>query len=262
MKEIEKKHAMYNKERIERILDILKENGSMSVNELSGLFQVSGATIRSDLKKMEQAGLITRTHGGAMMNSPLLRETMLTERIHDDKKQLIAQHALQFIRERDILLLDTGTTMVALAEALVRSSFESLTVFSNDLDVIRILEEKEHFSLNLFGGKVRSRFHYCYGPEILYELSNCHFTTLFLAASAIHDVYGLTTENTDLARIKSEMIRASGNVILLSDSSKLGNVHLRKFASLSDVDTLVMDRDIPPEYETALRASIKNVVLV
>lgn len=253
---------MYNKERIERILEILKENGSISVNELAERFQVSGATIRSDLKKMREAGLITRTHGGAMVNSPLRRETMLTERVHADRKQLIAERALDFIHEQDILLLDTGTTMVALAEALVRSSFQELTVFSNDLDVIRILEEKEHFSLYLFGGKVRSRFHYCYGSEILDELSGCHFTTLFLAASAIHEVYGLTTENTELARIKSGMIRASAKAILLADSSKVGNVHLRKFASLSDVDTLIMDRDVPPEYEAVLRSSVNNLVLV
>ena len=253
---------MYNKERIERIFDILKENGSISVNELSDIFQVSGATIRSDLAKMEKTGLITRTHGGAMMNSSLLRETLLTERVHDDKKRLIAQNALRFVHERDILLLDTGTTMVAFAEALAQSSFEELSVFSNDLDVIRILEEKEHFSLTLLGGKVRSRFHYCYGPEIQNELSNYHFTSLFLAASAIHEFYGLTTENTDLAYIKSRMIKASGNVILLSDSSKIGNVHLRKFASLEDVDTLIMDKNLTPEAEKMLRSSIKNLVLV
>ena len=82
---------MYNKERIERIFDLLKEKGSISVNELSVLFQVSGATIRSDLAKMEKAGLITRAHGGAMANSSLYRETLLTERIHDDRKKLIAQ---------------------------------------------------------------------------------------------------------------------------------------------------------------------------
>lgn len=253
---------MYNKERIEKILDILKENGSISVNELAELFLVSGATIRGDLAKLEKAGLITRTHGGAMKRSSLLRETLLTERANTDKKKLIAEKALEFIREKDILLLDTGTTMVALAQALVHSSFEELTIFSNDLDVIRILEEKEHFTLYLFGGKVRSRFHYCYGPEMQHDLSNYHFTTLFLAASAIHEEYGLTTENTDLARIKSEMIKASGNVILLSDSSKVGNVHLRNFAVLSDVDTLIMDRDLTPEDEKALCSAVGNLILV
>ena len=60
---------MYNKQRIERIFDLLKEKGSIGVNELTELFQVSGATIRSDLAKMEKAGLIIRAHGGAMMNS-------------------------------------------------------------------------------------------------------------------------------------------------------------------------------------------------
>ena len=253
---------MYNKERIERIFDLLKEKGSISVNELSVLFQVSGATIRSDLAKMEKAGLITRAHGGAMANSSLYRETLLTERIHDGRKKLIAQRALEYVHERDIILLDTGTTMVAFAEALAKSSIEELSVYSNDLDVIRILEEKEKFSLTLLGGKVRNRFHYCYGPEIQNELSNFHFTSLFLAASAIHEVYGLTTENTDLAGIKRSMIKASADIILLSDSSKIGNVHLRKFASLSDVDTLIMDQNLTAEEEQMLSSSVRNLILV
>ena len=253
---------MYNKERIERIFDLLKEKGSISVNELSVLFQVSGATIRSDLAKMEKAGLITRAHGGAMANSSLYRETLLTERIHDDRKKLIAQKALEYVHERDIILVDTGTTMVAFAEALAKSSIEELSVYSNDLDVIRILEEKEKFSLTLLGGKVRNRFHYCYGPEIQNELSNFHFTSMFLAASAIHEVYGLTTENTDLAGIKRSMIKASADIILLLDSSKIGNVHLRKFASLSDVDTLIMDQNLTAEEEQMLSSSVRNLVLV
>ena len=253
---------MYNKQRIERIFDLLKEKGSISVNELTELFQVSGATIRSDLAKMEKAGLIIRAHGGAMMNSSLFRETLLTERVHDDRKKLIAQKALEFVHERDIILLDTGTTMVAFAEALAQSSIEKLTVFSNDLDVIHILEEKENFSLTLLGGKVRNRFHYCYGPEMQSELSNFHFTAVFLATSALHETYGLTTENTDLASIKSHMISAAEKVILLADSSKIGHVHLRKFASLSDIDTLIMDKIISADEEKKLRTEIHNLILV
>ncbi len=253
---------MYNKEREEQILEILKERGSISVNELAVLFHVSGATIRSDLTRMDHAGLLTRTHGGAIMPPSVLREPLITERVHDDKKQLIAEKALSYIHDHDIILMDTGTTMVALAQALVSSDIEELTVFSNDLDVIRILEEKKHFSLFLFGGKVRNGFHYCYGAEVQSELANYRFTTLFLAASAIHDVYGLTTENTDLARIKNEMVRASARVILLADSSKFGNVHLRRFASLSDVDTLITDREISAENEQKLRAMVKNLQLV
>ena len=157
------------------------------------------------------------------------------------------------------ILLDTGTTMTALAQALSRSEIEELTVFSNDLDVIRILEEKERFSLTLFAGRVRNGFHYCYGGEIQNKLENYHFSTLFLAASAIHQDYGLTT---DLARIESEMIRASDRVILLADSSMIGGVHLRKFASLSDIDLLIMDHGIDPENERMLRESVKNLILV
>ena len=217
---------------------------------------------RSDLTKLGSAGLVPRTHGGAIMASHVLREPSIVERAHDDKKRLIAEKALEFVHERDIILIDTGTTMVAFAQALARSDINELTVFSNDLDVIRTLEEKEHFTLSLPGGKVRNGFHYCYGDEIRNELSNCRFSTLFLAASAIHPVYGLTTENPELARIKSEMIIASVNVILLADSSKVGNIHFRKFASLSDADTLIMDRNLSPDEEKLLSASVRELLLV
>ena len=253
---------MYNEERIEQILKILKEKGSISVNELADIFQVSTATIRSDLTKMDAAGLVTRTHGGAIMGASVLREPPIVERVHDDKKRLIAQKALEFVHERDIILVDTGTTMVAFAQALAESDIDELTVFSNDLDVIRILEEKEHFSLSLLGGKVRNGFHYCFGNEIENELANYHFSTLFLASSAIHSIHGLTTENLELARIKSEMIRASVNVILLADSSKVGNIHFRKFAALSDVDTLIMDRSLSTDDEKLLGSSVRNFLLV
>ena len=75
-------------------------------------------------------------------------------------------------------------------------------------------------------------------------------------------MYGLTTENTDLAGIKRSMIKASADIILLSDSSKIGNVHLRKFASLSDVDTLIMDQNLTAEEEQMLSASVRNLILV
>ena len=253
---------MYNKERVERIMQILKQNGSVSVNELAEIFQVSGATIRTDLAKMDRAGMVTRTHGGAIMNSPILRETLLSERTNADKKRLIAQKALEFIHERGIILLDTGTTMAALAQALVQSPLRELTVFTNDIDVIRILEEKEHFDLTLFGGKVRNRFHYCGGSGLLQELANYHFSTVFLAASAIHEVYGLTTENIELANIKSEMIRSADEVVLLADSSKMGKVQLRKFASLSDVDTLIMDDGVDETDREKLRTAVGELILV
>lgn len=253
---------MYNKERIEHILEIVKKKRSVSVNELADRFGVSGATIRADLVKMDKAGLLTRTHGGAVTKLSVLREPLLTERAQDDKKRMIAAAALEFIHERDMILIDTGTTMTALAQAIADSPIEELTVYSNDLDVIRTLESKEHFTLSLFGGRVRNGFHYCCGGEILNELSNYHFNTLFLAASAFHETCGLTTENPDLARIKTAMIRAAANVILLADSSKAGSVHLRKFADLTDIDTLITDRALSRDYKQTLEQQIPTLITV
>lgn len=254
--------VLYNKERMEQILQIVKESGSVSVNELASRFRVSGATIRSDLTKLENSGAVTRTHGGVMLSSGLLRESKPTDRLHDAQKRAVAERALDYIQNGDVILLDTGTTMVSLARAIARSRIEELTVFTNDLDVARILEGKERFTLCLLGGRVRNGFHYCYSPEMLLELSGCHFHKLFLATSAIHLEHGLTTENPDLAQIKQGMIRASGQVILLTDATKFDQIHLKKFADLADLSVVIVDKALPSATEEALRRTVGEVILV
>lgn len=256
-----KESPMFNKERQQKILEMMKQNGSVSVNTLAELFHVTPATIRVDLSRLEAEGELIRTHGGAIANIPNHRELRLHERLNQDKKIRIASKAAELVREHDIVLVDTGTTTVSFANALVGSSRKELTVYTNDIDVIRILEEKESFSLHLLAGKVRNGFHYCCGPEISQTLEDCHFSKLFLTASAISMDHGLTVTNPELAQLKRDMIRASEQVILLADSSKLHHVDFQKFAELEQVDVLVIDSELSEEDRAELESAVKQVVL-
>lgn len=253
--------TLYNNERLEKILDIIRSQHSVSVNYLADYFHVSGATIRTDLSRLENKGDIIRTHGGATIKSAIYHEQLINERLHDDLKMLIANQALAQVGENDTILIDTGTTMLFFAQALVRSSISRLKIYTNDIEVARILEAKEEFDIHLLGGKMRNGFHYCYGHQLIEELKNYHFEKLFVAASAIDIERGLTIYNSDLAQMKAAMIDSSKTVILLADSSKAELVDFQTFADINSVDVLIMDSGVPPLYVQKLKEHIANIVL-
>ncbi len=249
-------------QRADKILEILRSQNSVSVNYLSEQLNVSGTTIRTDLTKMESSGIVVRTHGGAMLKTSLYREQAMTERLHDDKKMLIAAKALSHIENHDTLLIDTGTTMLFLARAIARSSLTKLRIFTNDLEVVRTLEVREDFEVNLLGGKIRNRFHYCYGNSLIQSLQNYNFEKLFLSASAISISHGLTVSTDELAQIKTAMIQSSHQIFLLADSSKVNHIDFRKFADLQEVDVLIMDQELSPSYQEKLQDMISCIELV
>lgn len=254
--------TVYNSERAEKILEIIRSQNSVSVNYLADYFNVSGTTIRTDLTKLENNGDIIRTHGGAMLKTSIHHEQLISERLNSDKKMLIADRALELVHNNDTILMDTGTTMLYLARALVKSPLTRLRVFTNDIEAVRILEEKEGFEIHLLGGKVRNGFHYCYGNQIIEELRKYNFEKLFVAASAISTTHGLTVSNDELGQIKTAMIRASKNIILLADSSKVNRVDFQTFADINEVDVLIMDSDVAPQYAQKLKDHISKVIFV
>ena len=258
----ESSNSLYNTQRRQRILELLQENSSVSVRYLADFFHVTGATIRSDLIWLEEKGDITRTHGGAILRPRFQREPSLGERKNDAQKERIAARAVSLIKDNDTILLDTGTTMLFLAKVIAASALTGLTIYTNDLAVARVLEENPDLHLYLFGGQVRTGFHYTYDTGICEALSNCHFDKLFLATSAMDLQYGLTTANPDLARLKRSMIHSAKEVILLADSSKLDRIDFQCFAHLEDIHTLIMDSEVPESDEEALRERISDVILV
>lgn len=249
---------LINSDRASKIIEIIRKNGTVSVNYLAELFQVSGTTIRTDLTRLEESGEIVRTHGGAMLRSSFTRETGIAERESKEEKNQIAEAAVQLLNNYDTVLIDTGTTMVAFARALVRSPLKNLRIFTIDFEVAGILENNSSFEIRLIGGKVRNGFHYCYGHQVIEELKKYNFEKLFLATSAIDPIHGLTTSNVDLAELKTTMLNVSRKIILLTDSSKIGRIDFQKFADISSIDTLITDNnanaDIIPVFKEQIGA--------
>lgn len=255
------KKVMYGELRKQQILGVIKEKKSASVNELADYFNVTTATIRTDLTELEKAGEVIRTHGGAILKSDIAHEQFLSERENEDKKIKVALEAVKLIEEEDSILIDTGTSTAALARILVNSDLKCLRIFTNDFEIARLLEGKSEFDVHLIGGRIRKGFHYSYGGTAISELRKYSFDKLFLATSSLNFDSGLTTYHTETADLKVEMIKSSNQKILLLDSTKVNKVSFAKFADLKEIETVVVDNEISTFDHQNLVKIIDNVII-
>ena len=136
-------------QRQNEILRILKEKKYLSVEELSSALSVSKVTIRSDLTALEEKGAVTRTHGGVMIAevAPRIVSNSLTE--HEAEKKSIGKTAAALIPDDAVIIIDSGSTTVRIAEFL---SDKNLTVVTNSFLVADILRSEKNIELMMLGG--------------------------------------------------------------------------------------------------------------
>ena len=240
--------------RLELIANLLQQNGSVEVSELSKLYGVTEKTIRQDLIKLEQLHIATRVHGGAL---PYKGENDIFPVIerknrHTQKKQSIAQAALKMIEENDVIFLDSGTTMLELAKLIDKR----VIVISSDPYILNELMHNENVMLYSTGGRLKREGGSCtlVGPDAVRMIRNYRAKKCFIGASALDFEQGLMVFSTDEIDCKRAMIKASQEVIALLDSSKLEQIAFVSFAGLGEINHLVTDSEIPQKYVEQLES--------
>lgn len=238
------KEPLYAEERKIKILELIKDNDKVSVMQLCDYFNVSGATIRNDLRELESSNLLTRTHGGAMFKSKTGFEldSQHKEGHHQSEKERIAETALELIEDGDTIILDTGTTTLELAKRL--SSKRNLTVVINDIQIARCLEEIEDINIIFIGGAIRKKFHCTVGTLGTKMISELAVDKAFMATNGISLKKGATTPEINQAETKKAMISIANKIIILCDSSKIGRSSFAQFADMQQVDIIITDRGI------------------
>ncbi len=224
------------------------EHGRVGVAELSEKLRVSGMTVRRDLEVLEERGFVRRVRGGAVVRTsnayepPYLRRSVQ----HPDAKQRIAEAALELILDGDTIILDTGTTALALARAL--RGRKVITVVTVALRVAMELANEHDIRVVVGGGFLRPGELSLVGAlaENAFHEFNCD--TAFFGVGGIHPVKGVTDFNPDDARIKRLALAAATRRVVLADASKLGRVAFVSVAACEDIDVLVTDA--PKEHPT------------
>lgn len=239
---------MFAEERQKKILELLKKNRRVSNTELIKKFGVSGTTIRIDLTELEQKGLLSRTHGGAILKEdPVFGEDSISSRRgkNRERKECIARKARKEIHDGDTILLDSGTTALELAKLL--KDVNNLTVITNDLQVALKLQKYHEIHLILLGGRVRTSFECTVGGMGIRTLEELSVDKVFMTTNALSVQKGATTPNLDNAEIKREMMKIGNRKYLLCDSTKIGTKTVCSYAKIGEFDILFTDDQITPE---------------
>ena len=217
-------------ERHKRILALLEAEGEIKVEDLAGRLDVSQVTMRKDLDILETQGLVERVHGRAIFSQRNRFNVAFLEELQTQvtAKKLIAEAAVDYIKEGDSIILDAGTTTFWLAQALV-GKFKSLLVITNSLPAALELS-KAGYKILLVGGEVLSHSLALTGPVTVNNLENYHVDRAFLGTSGISLSHGYSTADSNDADVKEQMIRAAEETYILTDSSKFERNCLVSFA--------------------------------
>ncbi|WP_017688939.1 DeoR/GlpR family DNA-binding transcription regulator [Paenibacillus sp. PAMC 26794] len=241
-------------ERYEKIVEWVDTQGSMRVTELSERCGVTEETIRRDLDKLEQAGRLRRSHGGAVSvkyKDELQSEIPYPERAvaHAEEKRRIASEAVKMVESGDRIALDASTTAWYMAAGLPNIP---LTVLTNSIKVAAELSNKEQIRVIATGGQLASKSLSFVGPLAERSLDAYHVDKVFLSCKGVHLTKGISESNELQALVKQKMIHIADEVILLADSSKFNIQAFTRVAEMSSVGKVITDQGVDEERISAL----------
>jgi DeoR/GlpR family transcriptional regulator of sugar metabolism len=229
-------------ERRNQLAQLLVSEGSVKVGELAELFHVSTETIRKDLIYLENKGFAIKSHGGAIPSSELLERPLHTRSLeHVDEKNKIAQAAIQFISEKCILVLDSGSTSFAIAKLLTIK--KGLTVITNSVTITQLLSMSENTVYSL-GGEVRGSSMALVGPWARDILSTIKADVAFLGTDGFHSRSGPCSSSVAEAEIKKAMVQSSKRSIVVCDHSKFEKDSMYQYCLWNEIECLITDPGI------------------
>jgi DeoR family transcriptional regulator of aga operon len=238
---------VFPEERRTVILSILNEAGRCRVIDLARKLAVSEVTVRQDLDVLEKQGLLSRTHGGAILIAKrgYERSFNIEESAFQEEKARIGQAAAGLVSDGETIILDVGTTVTEIARNLQMR--KGLTVVTNALNIAMLLEKAPEITVLVTGGTLRSKQHSLVNPFGQFILERIQVDVAFIGVNGVEAEHGVTNVNMAEAEMKTLFLKAARRRILVADSSKIGNVALAKVADLRDIDLLITDEQADPE---------------
>jgi DeoR/GlpR family transcriptional regulator of sugar metabolism len=239
--------------RQQRICELLALRGECSVDELTATFGVAGMTIRRDFEMLAQQGKVIRTHGGAAMAQRISFEFSFLERVRENHaaKQAIARAAAAMIEDGQSVLLDSGTTTLALSQCL--RGKKRLRVVTTSLPIASQLQFDPEIEVLLLGGYLRSG-----SPDLAGALTEANLETIrtdlaFIGADGIDATGAVYNQSPEVARMLAKMAASAQRVFVVADSSKLGRVALYRYGRLTDWAGLISDQGADRSLLASLR---------
>jgi DeoR/GlpR family transcriptional regulator of sugar metabolism len=240
------------------ISESINADGAVTTEELVSRFGVSLMTIWRDLTALEENGLLRKVRGGAVRVEPRGGEEPLytsKQVINLELKEAIARYAVEhFVRDGDIIFMEAGTTVAAMARHLRR--YRQLTVIGNGLGTMNELAPLvPDLTVYCCGGMLRAVANTFVGPQAEEYFRHINASTCFLSATGVSFPEGITDVSLLEIQVKRAMAHNAGRVVFLMDSTKFGAKSFARVLEFDAIQTLVTDDGAPAAYVEQLKAA-------
>lgn len=245
-----------------RILEMLQEDGNARVRDLSKAFGVSEPTVRLDLDRLQEEGLVVREHGGAYLKSvpQQVRTLSLQHTENMDRKVRIARAAAQLIENGDSLILDSGSTVTEIAKNL--DDKKDLRIITNSLNIALLLGGHLTFEVMVTGGVFKAPTLSLTSDKAAAFFNQIHVRKLFLATGGISFDVGLTYPSLSDLPVKRAMIEAADETYLVADATKIGRIAFAALGPLDRIQYLITDPGISDKDRKQFAALGIKVIVV
>lgn len=244
-------------ERRARMLSYIRHSAFVRIQELSQRFGVSEVTVRSDLDILGRDGGVRRVRGGAVRVAHADHEVVFEARTgaHAEEKRQIARAAVEMIAPGDSIILDVGTTTMAIAHALAdRSDLQGVTVFTPGLNVAMALERAiPRLQVVVTGGTLRPQQHSLVEPLGTLILERIRATLAFVGCNGVEARLGVMAVSLPDAALKQALIRAASRAVVVADASKLGQTALVGVCGVEAVEAILTAGELEPSALAGLR---------
>ena len=253
-------------ERRSQIAQMVLEKGKVGVCDLVEQFRVTETSIRRDLTLLEDGGRLKRVHGGAVPIPGSSRTDSYSEKmeLHIMAKERIGKYTAGLIKQKDVLLLDSGTTTLQLVHQIpsVFRQGNMIKLVTNSLPIAQEVLTWPSPNLTILGGFYLPDYQATIGPHTLAQLRELTADKVFLGADGLTLQNGATTADILMAEVDQMMVERARQVILVTDSSKFGRVGFVPVKSVTAFNTIITDTNAPADMVKAIQDLGVEIILV
>lgn len=240
---------MLKQERTQQILALLSQRGSMTVEELGRELYVSAPTIRRDLSEMQRAGMLVRTHGGALPLGDGRAELPVGMRstLHAPEKLRLDRAAARLVTNGSVIFIDASSTALHIIDHL--TGLENLKVITNSMQALLLLN-KHGIRAYCTGGQLIGQSLAFAGSAAERMIADFNIDIMFFSSSGVSERGWIVDYGEEETELRRTVLRQSAKTVFLCDHSKFGVASTYNVARLSDVDVIITDAPLPREYQT------------
>ncbi len=239
---------MFKNERFREIMNILREEGYTTVEELSKRLYISPSSIRRDLTELEKQSMVRRSYGGvelAKNNSRAVPFSMRMERAVE-KKRLIAKKAAQLVREKDIVFLDQSSTALYLAQELAQS--KKITIVTNNMEILNSIYSLDNITIYSSGGSLAGSRKSLTGEEAAATFRRMRADFAFFSTQALSPEGVIYDDIFAEVLVRQAMLENAQKRVFLCDEEKLDKYSGYRQCSLSQIEYMISDTDCREKY--------------